>query len=68
MSKMTQETEEKKCDGCGEYHPIEHLIKDDRFSYCDFCYGDLQEEKANWASNQSLTQEEDESMTLPKIP
>ena len=40
---------EKSCDRCNSSHPSNHLSEFEGKHYCCFCFGDIQEEKANWS-------------------
>ena len=48
MVVVKMKSEERKCDGCNSSHPSDHLSEFEGKYYCCFCFGDIQEEKANW--------------------
>lgn len=46
--KLKSSPKKRKCDGCNSSHPSDHLLEFEGKYYCCFCFGDIQEEKANW--------------------
>lgn len=49
IQKLKSSPKERKCDGCNSSHPPDHLLEFEGKYYCCFCFGDIQEEKANWS-------------------